>query len=161
MSISGFPDGMESHEHMRRLAATYGTSSLVGTANIGGSFAPTSVDMYGKRKPVLMSERMCIDNLCGYYGVPKANFDFGSDIMGVGGSFGAGGIGLFEMPGKPDSISVPRFTSSDGKKVSERNFNEDQITDTRYSFDVVVNGPVRSIIRVRTMNWKSGRGSMS
>jgi hypothetical protein len=129
------------------------------SANIGWKlWFPTSVDMYGKRKPVLMSERMCIDNLCGYYGVPKANFDYGSDIMGVGSSFGAGGIGLFELPDKRDSISVPRFTPFNGKKMSERNFNEDQITDTRYSFDVVVNGPVRSIIRIGTMNWNTGRG---
>ncbi len=129
------------------------------SANIGWKlWFPTSVDMYAKRKPVLMSERMCIDNLCGYYGVPKANFDYGSDIMGVGGSFGAGGIGLFELPDVPDSISVPRFTPFKGTKISERNFNEDQITDTRYSFDVVVNGPVRSIIRIRTMNWNTGRG---
>ena len=129
------------------------------SANIGWKlWFPTSVDMYGKRKPVLMSERMCIDNLCGYYGVPKANSDYGSDIMGVGSSFGAGGIGLFEIPERLDSISVPRFTPLQGKKISERNFNEDQITDTRYSFDVVVNGPVRSIIRIRTMNWNTGRG---
>lgn len=129
------------------------------SANIGWKlWFPTSVDMYGKRKPVLMAEKMCIENLCGYYGVPKANFDYGSDIMGVGSSFGAGGIGLFEYADRPDSISVPRFTPLKGKKISERNFNEDQITDTRYSFDVVVNGPVRSIVRVRTMNWNTGRG---
>jgi hypothetical protein len=129
------------------------------SANIGWKlWFPTSVDMYGKRKPILMSEEMCVKNLCGYYGVPKVNFDFGSDIMGVSSSFGAGGIGLFEFPEKPDSISVPRFTPHMGEKISERNFNEDQITDTRYSFDVVVNGPMRSIIRVRTMNWNSGNG---
>ena len=119
---------------------------------------PTSVDMYGKRKPILMSEQMCENNYCGYYGIPKINWDYGSDIMGVGGSFGAGGIGLFEFPDKPDTVSTPRFTPYEGKKISERNFNEDQITDTRYAFDVVVNGPMRSIIRVKTMNWNSGSG---
>ena len=129
------------------------------SANIGWKlWFPTSVDMYGKRKPILMSEEMCIHNYCGYYGVPKANYDYGSDIMGVSSTFGAGGIGLFEFAGKPDSISTPRFTPGSGEKISERNFNEDQITDTRYSFDVVVNGPMRSIIRVRTMNWKTGNG---
>jgi len=129
------------------------------SANIGWKlWFPTSVDMYGKRKPILMSEEMNIHNYCGYYGVPKVNFDYGSDIMGVGSSFGAGGIGLFEFSDNPDSISRPRFTPVQGEKISERNFNEDQITDTRYSFDVVVNGPMRSMIRVRTMNWKSGNG---
>jgi hypothetical protein len=129
------------------------------SANIGWKlWFPTSVDMYGKRKPMLMSQEMCIHNYCGYYGVPKVNFDYGSDIMGVGSSFGAGGIGLYELPDKPDSVSRPRFTPIQGEKISERNFNEDQITDTRYSFDVVVNGPMRSIIRVRTMNWKTGNG---
>lgn len=129
------------------------------SANIGWKlWFPTSVDMYGKRKPILMSEEMCIHNYCGYYGVPKVNFDYGSDIMGVGSTFGAGGIGLFEYPANPDSISTPRFTPVTGEKISERNFNEDQITDSRYSFDVVVNGPMRSIVRIRTMNWKTGSG---
>jgi hypothetical protein len=36
--------------------------------------------------------------------------------------------------------------------------NEDQLTDTRYAFDVVVNGPMRSMIRVKTMNWDTGNG---
>jgi hypothetical protein len=129
------------------------------SANIGWKlWFPTSVDMYGKRKPVLMSEQMCIHNYCGYYGVPKVNHDYGSDVMGVSSSFGAGGIGLFELTAKPDSISVPRFTPLQGPKISERNFNEDQLTDTRYAFDVVVNGPVRSMIRVKTMNWSTGNG---
>jgi hypothetical protein len=37
-------------------------------------------------------------------------------------------------------------------------FNAGQISDTRYAFDVVCNGPMRSAIGVRTMNWKSGVG---
>jgi hypothetical protein len=119
---------------------------------------PTSVDMYGKRKGVLMAHEMCSKNLCGYNGVPKTNWDFGSDIMRVSNSFGAGGIGLFEDPTQPSLVSQPRFTPRTEPKISEANFNEDQLTDTRYSFDVVVNGPLRSMIRVRTMNWQSGRG---
>jgi hypothetical protein len=119
---------------------------------------PTSVDMYGKRKGVLMAHEMCNHNYCGYYGVPKVNYDYGSDVMGVGGSFGAGGIGLYEFSDKPEIISRPRFTPVVGPKISEANFNEDQITDTRYAFDVVVNGPMRSIIKVKTMNWDSGNG---
>ena len=127
--------------------------------NIGWKlWFPTSVDMYGKRKPHLISQHMCIGNLCGYNGIPKVNWEYGSDIMRVSSSFGAGGIGLFEFSGMPDSISLPRFTPFKEEKISEANFNEDQLTDTRYSFDVVVNGPLRSMIRVRTMNWNSGSG---
>ncbi len=119
---------------------------------------PTSVDMYGKRKPVLMSYEMCINNYCGYQGIPQVNHDYGSDIMRVSDSFGAGGIGMYDTPAWPDSLSRPRYTPQDGPKFSHRNFNEGQLEDTRYAFDVVVNGPCRSIIRVKTMNWDTGNG---
>jgi len=119
---------------------------------------PTSVDMYGKRKPVLMAHEMCTKNLSGYEGVPKVNYDYGSDIMTVSNSFGAGGIGVCEIPERRDSVSVPRFTPVPASEFAERNFNQDQLTDTRYAFDVVVNGPLRSIVRITTMNWVTGRG---
>jgi hypothetical protein len=119
---------------------------------------PTSVDMYGKRKPHLISHLMCQDNLCGYSGVHKVNWEYGSDVMRVSNSFGAGGIGLLELAEHPDSLSLPRFAPLEAKKISEANFNEDQLTDTRYAFEVVVNGPLRSMIRVKTMNWNSGNG---
>lgn len=36
------------------------------SANVGWKlWFPTSVDMYGKRKPILMSEEMCLHNYCG------------------------------------------------------------------------------------------------
>ncbi len=38
-------------------------------------------------------------------------------------------------------------------------WNAGQISDTRYAYEVVVNGPVRSMIKVKTMNWNSGSGS--
>jgi hypothetical protein len=127
--------------------------------NIGWKlWFPTSVDMYGKRKPHLISHLMCQDNLCGYSGVHKVNWEYGSDIMRVSSSFGAGGIGLLEFASHPDSLSLPRFTPRQEEKISEANFNEDQLTDTRYAFEVVVNGPLRSTIRVKTMNWNSGNG---
>jgi hypothetical protein len=127
--------------------------------NIGWKlWFPTSVDMYGKRQPHLISQHMCIGNYCGYSGIPRINPEWGSDIQTVSNSFGAGGIGLFELEEWPDSVSVPRFTPREAMKISEANFNEDQITDTRYAFDVVVNGPLRSTIRVKTMNWDSGNG---
>jgi len=129
------------------------------SGNIGWKlWYPTNVDMYGKKKSILMSWEMCINNLCGYNGVPVVNPDYGSDIMRVADSFGAGGICLFECPAKPDSVSMPRFTPAEEPKMSPASWNEDQITDTRYAFDVVVNGPVRSMIRVKTMNWLTGGG---
>ncbi len=127
--------------------------------NIGWKlWYPTSVDMYGKRKPMLMSFEMCMNNYCGYNGVPAVNYDYGSDIMRVSGSFGAGGIGVFEVPAVPDSVSRPRFTPGTAVKMAPPVWNEDQLTDTRYAFDVVVNGPCRSMIRVKTMNWNTGNG---
>lgn len=130
------------------------------SANIGWKlWYPTNVDMYGKRKPMLMSFEMCIHNYCGYNGVPKINADYGSDIMRVAESFGAGGIGLFEIPAKPDSVSRPQFSPREEPKLSPAMWNEDQMTDTRYAFDVVVNGPCRSMIRVKIMNWNTGGGA--
>ena len=120
---------------------------------------PTSVDMYGKRKSVLMAFEMCLNNYCGYQGVPAINNDYGSDIMRVADSFGAGGIGLFDTAANTDSLSRPRYTPQDGMKMSPASWNEGQISDTRYAFEVVVNGPCRSMIKVKTMNWNTGNGA--
>jgi hypothetical protein len=117
-----------------------------------------SCDVYGKRKGVLMSNLLYMNNLDGY-NVSTLNRDYGSDIARVSTSFGGGAICLFENPSMPDSVSRPRFTQSEGKKVSPKGWNQGPLSDTRYSYDVVVNGPVRSIIKVKTMNWNSGNGS--
>ncbi len=114
---------------------------------------PTDCDVYGKRVGQLISQKLCIDNLDGY-GVP---FDMGSDIMSVSNSFGGGGICLFEDPADPLAVSRPRF-SPEAKRTGKKNFNAGQMNDTRYAFDVVVNGPMRSMVRVKTMNWNTGRG---
>ena len=37
-------------------------------------------------------------------------------------------------------------------------WNAGQISDTRYAYEVVVNGPIRSIIKIKGMNWDSGNG---
>jgi len=84
-------------------------------------------------------------NLSGYYMPPQ----YGTDIMTVSTTFGDGGICLFENPALPDSISRPRFSPTAGTGP---------YTDTRYSFEVVYNGPLRSAIRVKIMNWNSGKG---
>lgn len=108
----------------------------------------TDVDMYGKRERIIISPMECLENWAGY----NRPFKYGLDILLVGSTFGAAGLCLFEEPAIPDSVSRPRFcpTSKAG-----------QFYNTRYSRDVVVNGPMRSIILVRTMNWRSGKGLYS
>ncbi len=106
---------------------------------------PTDVDMHGKRTPMLTAYPEYTRNLSGYFMPPE----YGSDIMTVANTFGAGGICLFEYPALPDSMSRPRFSPNAGKGP---------FLDTRYSFDMVYNGPLRSAMRVKTMNWNSGAG---
>jgi len=115
------------------------------------------VDVFAKRKPVLMSNHLYMDNYDGY-GVSLTNEDWGSDIQGVAGTLGGGGICLFEFPEKPDFISLPRFTPAQAELAPGSLWNAGQISDTRYAYEVVVNGPVRSIIKIKGMNWDSGNG---
>lgn len=118
---------------------------------------PTDIDVYGKRAPLLMSQRLYMENLDGY-AVSYIDPAMGSDIMSVDNSFGGGGIGLFEHPDDPNRVSKPRFTPQN-QVVADTNFNLNQSGDTRYAFEVLVNGPVRSMVRVKTMNWRSGAGA--
>jgi hypothetical protein len=116
-----------------------------------------SVDVYAKRKPILMSNRLYMENLDGY-GVSAIDRGLGSDIQSVAGSFGGGAICLFENPDEPDAVSMPRFTPTQGELPFRSNWNAGQISDTRYAYEVVVNGPVRSMIRIKGFNWDSGNG---
>lgn len=116
-----------------------------------------SVDVYAKRKPVLMSNHLYMENLDGY-GVSTINNDWGSDIQSVAGSFGGGAICLFENKEIPDLVSMPRFTPAKEKIVPKSNWNAGQISDTRYAYEVICNGPIRSIIKIKGMNWDSGNG---
>jgi hypothetical protein len=123
--------------------------------NIGWKlWFPTDIDVFGKRKPVLISDDLYMDNLDGY-GVSTVNPDYGSDIMQVGHSFGGGGIGVFEDIDKPNVVSRSRFTP---KYPEGTNFNAGPQGDSRYAFTVLTNGPVRSMVRARTFNWDSGNG---
>ncbi|WP_369059556.1 DUF4861 family protein [Caulobacter sp. 73W] len=115
---------------------------------------PTDADVYGKREPLLMSPRLYMGNLDGY-AVSRIDPAMGSDIMSVDDSFGGGGIGVFDQPSQPDVVSRPRFTPNSDH---ENRFNGDGLSDTRYAFEVVANGPLRSMIRVKTLNWDSGHG---
>ncbi|MFC1509662.1 DUF4861 family protein, partial [Candidatus Omnitrophota bacterium] len=115
---------------------------------------PTDCDLYGKRKPSLVAYELYANNIDGYF-VP---YEHGTDIMTVENTFGAGGIGMFEEPAYPDSVSRPRFTTVMAENVTSHNFNLGQIIDTRYAFEVVVNGPLRSMVRCKTFNWISAAG---
>jgi hypothetical protein len=115
---------------------------------------PTDIDVFGKRRPLLMSHRLYMDNLDGY-GVSYVDPAFGSDIMQVSNSFGGGGVGVFEDDQHPDVVSRPRFTP----QYADTNFNAGPQSDSRYAFTVLANGPVRSIVRARTFNWDSGNGN--
>ena len=114
-------------------------------------------DVFAKRKPVLMANHLYMDNYDGY-GVSLTNEDWGSDIQGVAGTLGGGGICLYEFPEEPDAISLPRFTPAQSELAPGSLWNAGQISDTRYAYEVVVNGPVRSIIKIKGMNWNSGNG---
>ncbi|MCD6308049.1 MAG: DUF4861 family protein [Candidatus Latescibacteria bacterium] len=107
--------------------------------------ALTDVDMYGKRQEIFISPFECIKNWAGY----NRPYEYGMDILLVGDTFGAAGVCLFEESAFPDSVSRPRFSPT----AAAGQFN-----NTRYSRDVVVNGPMRSIILLRIMNWRSGSG---
>ena len=106
---------------------------------------PNACDLYGRREVKLVS----FNNITNSYG-HNAPYDAGIDIMLVGNTFGAGGICLFEEPAHPDSVSRPRFSPS---------MDKGPFTNTRYAYDIVANGPLRSIVRSRTMNWSTGKGS--
>jgi len=116
-----------------------------------------AVDVYAKRKPVLMSNQLYMENLDGY-GVSAKNRDWGSDIQSVAGSFGGGAICLFEDPQKPDAVSMPRYTPVKMAVAPRSSWNRGQISDTRYAYEVIVNGPIRSMIKIKGMNWNSGHG---
>ncbi len=106
---------------------------------------PNSIDLYGKREPMLVANLEGSGEISGY----TAPYEYGNDIMTVSDTFGAGGICLFEDPSAPDVLSRPRFNPDREKGP---------IYGARFSYDVVVNGPLRSIIRARTMNWRTGKG---
>lgn len=115
---------------------------------------PTNIDVYAKRDPQLMANHMIQNNLDGYT-VPH---EMGNDIMFVQSTMGGGGIGLFENPSDRSQISRPRFSEVKMRSGDETPYNVGQQSDTRYSFDVLANGPLRSMIKARTFNWNSGEG---
>lgn len=106
---------------------------------------PHDVDLHGKREPMLAAYYEYSTNKSGYY-MP---WEMGTDIMTVASTFGAGGMCLFEDPA--DMENPARAYHSPLK-------NKGPFLDTRFAFDLVYNGPLRSMIKVTTTNWNSGRG---
>ena len=107
-----------------------------------------SVDAYGKRKPQLVSPVLYGENVDGY-GIANINHDYGSDIQEVAPSFRANAICLFKNPDKPDSISMPRKTPT--SRNSPQRVAVERRTDFRhrYAYDVIMNGPLRSMIKIK------------
>ncbi|WP_191621375.1 DUF4861 family protein [Marinihelvus fidelis] len=114
----------------------------------------TDIDVFGKREPVLMSQHLYMDNLDGY-GVGLVDPAWGSDIMQVNNSFGGGGIGVFEDDDNPNVVSRSRYTP---QGPDDTGFNAGPAGDSRYAYTVLVNGPIRSMVQAKTMNWDSGAG---
>lgn len=106
---------------------------------------PHDLDLHGKRVPMLISYYEYSTATSGYF-LPA---ELGADIMTVAKTFGAGGMCLFERPNDPESL-VRAFYSPTKDKGP---FN-----DTRFAYDVVYNGPLRSMVKVTTTNWNSGQG---
>jgi hypothetical protein len=106
---------------------------------------PHDLDLHGKRKPMLTAYTEYSTNLSGYY-MP---WEDGTDIMMVAKTFGAGGMCVFEDPNDPENPA--RAFYSPTKDMGP-------VKDTRFSFDVIANGPLRAITKVSTRNWNSGKG---
>jgi hypothetical protein len=139
--------GLYPHE-VHAAIANYGrhTVPFMESKNIGWKlWYPTDLDLHGKRKPMLTGYFEYSTNLSGYY-MP---WEYGTDIMMVAKTFGAGGLCVFEDPGNPEAPSRPLYSPT-------RDMGP--VKDTRFSFDVIANGPLRAITKVSTRNWNSGQG---
>lgn len=106
---------------------------------------PHDLDVHGKRDPMLTAYYEYSTNNSGYY-MP---WEMGTDIMTVANTFGGGGICVFEDPTDPEHPT--RAYHSPHK-------DKGPYMDTRYAYDVVYNGPLRSMIEVTTTNWNSEKG---
>ncbi len=118
-----------------------------------------SVDMYAKRRPALVANHENTLNISGHV----APMETGNDIMWVAQTFGTGGICVLEDPAQPERVARPRFATEAPELAGQRfigtNLGRGPMFDTRAAFHVIVNGPLRSMIRVDTMNWNTAAGS--
>ena len=146
--IDAYERGLYPHK-VHAAIANYGrhTVPLFESENMGWKlWYPHDLDLHGKRAPMLTAYYEYSTNLSGYY-MP---WEMGTDIMTVAKTFGAGGMCIFENPADPENPA--RAYHSPAKDMGP-------IKDTRFSYDVIANGPLRSIIKVTTSNWNSGQGS--
>ncbi len=116
---------------------------------------PTNVDLHGKRAPMLTASLEYQPNISGY-SMPR---EYGQDILRVGNTLGAGGIFLAEFPDEPDSLSRPRFSFGSAMfDVDQADSGKSLFDRTRYAYQVLVNGPIRAMIKAKIMNWVTGEG---
>lgn len=106
---------------------------------------PHDLDLHGKREPMLTGYYEYSTNKSGYY-MP---WELGTDIMTVHTTFGAGGMCVFENPGDPENPARAFHSPNKGRGP---------YFDTRFSYEVIYNGPLRSRVKVNTYNWNSGKG---
>jgi len=140
--------GLYPHE-VHAAIANYGRHIVpfMESKNIGWKlWYPHDLDLHGKRKPMLTGYVEYSTNLSGYY-MP---WEYGTDIMMVQRTFGAGGMCIFENPDDPENPARAFYSPYK---------DQGPVKDTRFSFDVIANGPLRAITKVSTRNWNSGAGS--
>lgn len=107
---------------------------------------PHSVDLHGKREPMLTAYYEYSTNKSGYY-MP---WELGTDIMTVAETFGSGSMCIFEDPENPENPTRAYHNSPANDKGP--------FIESRFAYDVIFNGPLRSMIKVKTMNWSSDKG---
>lgn len=103
------------------------------------------VDLHAKVDRRLTAYQEYTTNRSGYY----MDWVYGTDIMQVRSSFGAGGMAIFEDPSDPENPS--RAYHGPYK-------DQGPYKDARFSYDVDFNGPLRSRLVVRTMHWNTEMG---
>lgn len=145
--IDHYERGMYEHK-VHASIANYGrhTVPLWESKDMGWKlWYPHEVDLHGKRTPMLTAYYEYSTNKSGYY-MP---WEMGTDIMTVANTFGAGGMCLFE---DPNDLEHPARAYHSPFK------NKGPFEDSRFSYDLIYNGPLRSMIKVTTTNWNSGKG---
>ncbi len=137
-----------SKQYVHTALASYGRHLVpfIESENMGWKlWYPHDLDLQGKRGPMLSFYHEYTTATSGYFLPPE----LGSDIMTVAKTFGAGGMCLFEDRENPENPSRAFYSPAKDKGP----FN-----DSRFVSDVIYNGPLRSMFKVTTTNWNSGRG---
>lgn len=145
--IDPYERGMYEHE-VHASISNYGrhTVPLWESMDMGWKlWYPHDVDLHGKREPMLTAYYEYSNNRSGYY-MP---FELGTDIMTVAKTFGCGGMCLFEDTANWENPARAYYSPYK---------NQGPFKDTRFAFDLVYNGPLRSMVKVTTTNWNSGSG---